>query len=524
MNTIAGAKENETSAVATSGHSLAPRSSPPARCSPPKKLPAGLVFKERLPSERPFARDVSARQASAAVAGRGCSNSRSSSASPAVPSTPMGTIMTDEWKQGWRSTIRPTKYPGIYERREGGHLVRALVTDATTGRRKEIKKVLPDATLAQAAAYLEGRKEQCRAGDVLPPTSKKRFAVFAVDHYDHKVATRRIVSEAGKRKWKYVLLHLIEGTKDGAGRLLVRGFGEFFVDEIRVVHIEKWKAQVTTKLLDTGLYAPTTTNGWLDILKGIMKAAKRDLELPRNPAEDVEPFDMSEHETYTVEEPNALTPEEVTEFLDALFRMYPQHYCMTVLGLVTGLRPSSLRPLRRCGETPDVRWEKAVLEIRRSQTIGERVMKTTKTKRHQTISLPPALLELLEWHVRTQLTTPEMQASELLFPSVDGGFRAASVLNKPFKIVADEIGLGKKFTQRGLRRTFQDLARTAQVSDLVTRSISGHATEAMQRHYSTVYAEEQRSALARVAELAKVARPAPLLPELARQEPPRDRI
>ncbi len=125
----------------------------------------------------------------------------------------------------------------------------------------------------------------------------------------------------------------------------------------------------------------------------------------------------------------------------------------------------------------------------------------------RTISLPPALLELLEWHVRTQLTTPEMQGSELLFPSVDGGFRAASVLNKPFSVVADEIGLGKKFTQRGLRRTFQDLARTAQVSDLVTRSISGHATERMQRHYSTVQPEEQRSALARVTELARVALP-----------------
>lgn len=416
-------------------------------------------------------------------------------------------MMTNDWKKAWRSTIRPTKYPGIYERREGGHLVRALVTDATTGRRREVKKILPEATLAQAVAYLEGRKEQAKAGDALPPTSKKRFAVYAVDLYEHKVATRRIVSEAGKRKWKYILIHLIEGTTDDAGRLLVRGFGEFFVDEIRVVHIERWKAAVTTKLLDSELYAPTTANGWLDTLKGILKAAKRDLELPRNPAEDVEPFDTSEHETYTVEEPNSLTPEEVSQFLDALFRMYPQHYAMTVLGLVTGLRPSSLRPLRRCGETPDVKWEKAVLEIRRSQTIGERAMKTTKTKRHQTISLPPALLELLEWHVRTQLTTPEMQASELLFPSVDGGFRAASVLNKPFKIVADEIGLGKKFTQRGLRRTFQDLARTAQVSDLVTRSISGHATQSMQHHYSTVQANEQRSALARVAELAKVARP-----------------
>jgi hypothetical protein len=32
-------------------------------------------------------------------------------------------------------------------------------------------------------------------------------------------------------------------------------------------------------------------------------------------------------------------------------------------------------------------------------------------------------------------------------------------------------------TQRALRRTFNDLARAAQVNDLVRRSISGHLTD-----------------------------------------------
>jgi hypothetical protein len=36
------------------------------------------------------------------------------------------------------------------------------------------------------------------------------------------------------------------------------------------------------------------------------------------------------------------------------------------------------------------------------------------------------------------------------------------------------------------------------LSDLVTRSISGHLTERMQHHYSTVNAAEQRDALAKV--------------------------
>ena len=40
------------------------------------------------------------------------------------------------------------------------------------------------------------------------------------------------------------------------------------------------------------------------------------------------------------------------------------------------------------------------------------------------------------------------------------------------------------------------------VGDLVTRSISGHATEEMQRHYSTVGETEQRAGIARVVSLA----------------------
>src|SRR5262249_39351311 len=64
--------------------------------------------------------------------------------------------------------------------------------------------------------------------------------------------------------------------------------------------------------------------------------------------------------------------------------------------------------------------------------------------------------------------------------------------------VASILGLGKKFTQRGLRRTFQDLARAAQVEGIITRSIGGHATERMQERYSTVHGAEQRAALAKV--------------------------
>jgi ATP phosphoribosyltransferase regulatory subunit HisZ len=55
-----------------------------------------------------------------------------------------------------------------------------------------------------------------------------------------------------------------------------------------------------------------------------------------------------------------------------------------------------------------------------------------------------------------------------------------------------------------MRRTFQDSARAAEVRDVVTRAISGHATETMQQHYSTVAPEEMRQNLAKVISLLGV--------------------
>jgi hypothetical protein len=103
-----------------------------------------------------------------------------------------------------------------------------------------------------------------------------------------------------------------------------------------------------------------------------------------------------------------------------------------------------------------------------------------------------------------ELTAPEQEDSDLRFASVKGGYRSPSVLNKPFADVCEAMGLGRHFSQRGLRRTFNDLARAAEVESVVTRSISGHLTEQMQLHYSTVNLDEQRRSIGKVIDLMQV--------------------
>jgi integrase len=158
------------------------------------------------------------------------------------------------------------------------------------------------------------------------------------------------------------------------------------------------------------------------------------------------------------------------QFLAAIREDFEDHYAFTFLGFTTGLRPSSLRPLRREGPNADLKWAEGVLLIRRSHTIGNEVMETTKTDLHQRLALPLEALDVLRWHVDAVLHPKKMRESELLFPAVTGGFRACSCLDKPFAEVAKKIGLGYRFTPRGMRRTYQDLARAAGIHDAVGAS------------------------------------------------------
>jgi integrase len=394
----------------------------------------------------------------------------------------------EKWKKIRGRWLAPTKLPGVWERKEGGYYVRGRAVDPETGKMQEISRVLLDMkNETEAYLWLEREQERVRA-ERAQPTSRVLFCDYSVSLLERKVTSREIKSARGRERWVNTLRHLIAGTKGATG------FGDFYVDEIRVTHVEEWKAEMG-KLVAAGKYEPATVNGWIDILFVILRRAQAEFDLEHDATKGVRKLDVAEHAVYTEEEPNALTEEESAVFLDCMFDNYPQHFAMAYLGLFTGLRPSSMRPLRRKGPEADVLWEKNVVLIRRSHTIGEEVMKTTKTNVRQRIHVPADLMAVLRWHVDTQLVTPEQKNSDLLFPSELGGFRGANVLQKPFRACAKAAGLGKRFTPRGMRRTFNDLARRAKLEGIVIKSVSGHLTDRMKQHYSTVDGEEQREGL-----------------------------
>ena len=95
-----------------------------------------------------------------------------------------------------------------------------------------------------------------------------------------------------------------------------------------------------------------------------------------------------------------------------------------------------------------------------------------------------------------------MRDSDLLFPAKSGGFRTSSVLTKVFDDVRGKLGLTKRITARAMRRSFQDLAREANIDAIVQRSICGHATAEMSELYSTVGQREIQRAVGKVISMA----------------------
>jgi hypothetical protein len=101
-------------------------------------------------------------------------------------------------------------------------------------------------------------------------------------------------------------------------------------------------------------------------------------------------------------------------------------------------------------------------------------------------SLTRTAVALLAHGASTSLSNP-------LFPSKVGTLRTAKTLDAAFAICKKAAGIEKRFTVHGLRYTFTDVVRRANVDAVVRRALTGH--------YSTVGRDEKRAAVAGVLRL-----------------------
>ena len=363
-----------------------------------------------------------------------------------------------------------TKYPGVTKLEPKVFRVRGAYRDPRTGKRKEVTKILKGVTARQASKKLAELLETAHVDAV----ERKRVSDFAKSWIESKSAT--VTTGTAVRYATALEKHVLPGL------------GDLFCDELRGHDVQLW---VNEKL--KGGYSVRSVHGWYRTLRTMMTDAMYQLDLPRDPTARVsfpeapEPTDV-----------NSITVAELGRLLEAFKLEAPQHYGIVAVLAYTGLRFTHASALK----WEDVDYEQAVLHVNRRQFRGEVGPITRKKRAPRRIPLAPELADILKWQrnelVRTQAKGVE---SGWMFPSTTGGLRASSSVRKSWKICCEIAGIEGRFTPHGLRRTFNDLARRAGVDAIVTKSLTGHVTDRMREHYSTVRLDEKRLAISNVVRL-----------------------
>jgi integrase len=181
---------------------------------------------------------------------------------------------------------------------------------------------------------------------------------------------------------------------------------------------------------------------------------------------------------------------------------------MATVAFLTGMRFSEYSALR----WEDIQDEEELILLRRSQVGGH--IAATKNTEPRVIPmddegiLKDAFRRQRQWLLRLQKRRgPESGyvrgfSDGWVFPSRTGGLCYPSLLVKPFAKVAEEIHLGRTITSHDCRRTFNTLARQAQVPDRVIQVLVGHHSDEMTERYDRVEVRERRQAIGQVIRFA----------------------
>ena len=346
------------------------------------------------------------------------------------------------------------KYPGIEELPDGRKRIRVRAVNPKTGRMQEVDKLI-QGTLSEAVKLREQWRDEIRNADQVarPPTLRNFLQSWLRSRaLSVKTSTATTYAESLAH---YVLPY----------------FGDFFVDKITDADVKAWQITLR-KDLEAG-----TVNGALIMLRMVLADAAAEFHLSHNPAARVKRLPVRK---FTDEEPNLLSAEELGLVLAAFRKYKPKHYPLALTLALTGLR---------YGEATALKWsdldeESGVIRVRRAQWKG--VVDTTKTGTVRSVPLVTELAVVLREH-RAATAASGLSAldSDWVFPAKDGGLLRKVWLRWALISVLDKVGIKKRVSTHGLRRTFNNLSRQV-AGEIVTRSITGHVTTAMTEHYSHV--------------------------------------
>jgi integrase len=369
--------------------------------------------------------------------------------------------------------------------------IRAKATDPRTGKKKEVAKLLEGVTIQQAAQHRADLVEATTKP--IAQAKKMRVGDYARSWIESKVL--RLDAST------------VQTYTDALEDHILPALGDYYYDQLMSTDVQKWldnemlrgwttevKGRKDKKKKERRTYSRNSIGVWFRVFRTMTRDAMVALDLPRDPTLRVSlpepPVDDSE--------PNSLTPDQLAAFLQAMRTHYPQHYALVATLAYTGLRFCHASALR----WEDWDEQAGVLRVVRKHFRGEIGPVSRKKRAPKEYPVEPELTEILREH-RQRMLRDQAKGIEVgwMFPSTEGTLRTPNSLDRAWAKCLKHAKITKRFTVHGLRYTFTDLVRRANVDAVVRRALTGHVTEEMQRHYSTVGLDEKRAAIAGVLRL-----------------------
>jgi integrase len=223
------------------------------------------------------------------------------------------------------------------------------------------------------------------------------------------------------------------------------------------------------------------------VLLILLRDAVVDCDIGHDPTLRVK--ELPERDAY-LRDPNCLFKDELPRFLELMLLRFPRFYPLVLVGIFTGARWGELTAI----VYKDIDESGPFILLSKAHFHG--TLSETKTGIIRRVPITEAILDVLNQHRKNQeAASIPVGPSNLVFPADTGGYHYCSLLHRPFKKVMAEMGLDRRLTPHGMRRTFNNLMRQSVTDKVVIQAITGHSDDRMTEHYSHVSLEEKRSAL-----------------------------
>ncbi len=380
-----------------------------------------------------------------------------------------------------------TNIPNITPKGEGKWELRFRYTDRLTGKKKRHKQIVhgtqeqavEELALARARRLLHGAdpeqlRDTARVKEFVDPFLDARMTRGRGRH------TRKRRPATLERDANHLDMHILPEI------------GEWQVAKITLQDLDNlvtcwtyktihYLNQGTGERRDTGkYYAQSTINGWIKVLKLLMKFACKRLRIP-NPAEDLEPLP---EERKKVE---GFSIQEAIGVLDAAKEICPHMWCLFLLGMATSRRFGCVSSLR----VEDITYGEPI-PFYYSQNEG-RLEEGDKTHKRHLFPSVPELEAAIQWHIRHLIATEHPGVhSGLLFPARVSdpskakyrGYMTRGCANGWIKRCAEKAGIKRPVSYHHLRHTCNTWLVGANVTGELIRAITGHESTEMTGHYA----------------------------------------